>query len=315
MPELQPYDKPPLTIDEQIALYIRRGMAVPDVQRARHYLSFISYYRLSIYARTLQVEHSPDHHYRSGTCFDDMLGLYTFDRELRLLVMDAIERIEVALRAAIAYEFSIAAGPNWYADASLFNDSGRFSYGAEMLRIERLYRESQEEFMKHHREHYLGDPPSWKLLEALTVGELERIFLSMDADKQLVKDTRYRIASRFGISVSLLRSWFKPVCLLRNICAHHGRMWNRKLIYRPDVPRNPRIAWVRHEVGTRQKLYTYLCMVQCMMLRINPHSSWKDRLLALLEEHADVPQAQMGFPESWQQDPFWHPRSENGEHS
>jgi len=137
MPELQPYNKPPLSIDEQINLLVQRGMAVPDRNRARYYLSYISYYRLSIYARALQVNDSADHRYRPGTCFDDMLNLYTFDRELRLLVLDAIERIEVAIRAAIAYEFSIAAGPNWYADASLFRESARFSHADEMVCIKK----------------------------------------------------------------------------------------------------------------------------------------------------------------------------------
>jgi len=305
VPELQPYNKPALSIDEQIDLLIRRGMAVPDRDRARQYLSYISYYRLSIYARALQVDDSADHRYRPGSRFDDMLNLYTFDRELRLLVLDAIERIEVAIRAAIGYEFSIAAGPNWYADASLFRESGRFTHAAEILRIEKICRQSQEEFMKHHRENYLALPPSWKMVEAMTVGEMERIFLNMDAGNQLVKDARYRIARKFGIPVALFRSWFKPVCLLRNTCAHHGRLWNRKLIYRPELPHNPRIAWVAHNVGDRQKLYTYLCMVQCLMLKINPRSNWKARLLALMAKHADVPQEQMGFPPDWQNDPFW----------
>lgn len=203
MPELQPYNKPALSIDEQIDLFVQRGMAVPDRNRARHYLSYISYYRLSIYARTLQVDDSANHCYRPGTCFDDMLNLYTFDRELRLLALDAIERIEVAIRSAIAYEFSIAAGPNWYADASLFRESVRFSHADEMARIENVCRKSQEEFMKHHREHYLALPPSWKMVEAMTVGELERIFLNLDANHQLVKDARYRIAWKFGIPVAL----------------------------------------------------------------------------------------------------------------
>jgi len=305
MPELQSYSKPALGIDEQIDLFVRRGMAVPDRDRARHYLSYISYYRLSIYARALQVDDSADHRYRPGVSFDDMLNLYTFDRELRLLVLDAIERIEVAIRAAIAYAFSIAAGPGWYADASLFRESDRFSHVDEIARIKKICRHSQEEFMKHHRENYLALPPSWKMVEVMTVGELERIFLNMDAGNQLVKDARYRIAGQFGIPVALFRSWFKPVCLLRNTCAHHGRLWKRKLISHPELPHISRIAWAAHNVGNRQKLYTCLCMVQCLMLKINPYSNWKARLLALMTRHADVPQAQMGFPSDWQHDPFW----------
>jgi abortive infection bacteriophage resistance protein len=305
MPELQTYDKPALSIDEQIDLLIKRGLAVPDRVRAAHYLRYISYYRLSIYARTLQVSGSTEHEFQEGMAFEDVLKLYTFDRELRLLVMDAIERIEVALRGAIAYEFSIEAGPNWYTDETLFKESRYFSHTKEMARIQKLCGKSHEVFMKHHRETYATLPPSWKLVEAMTVGEIERIFFNMDATNQAVKDVRYRIAKSFGIPVRLLLSWFKPICLLRNICAHHGRLWNRKLIYRFDLPRHPNIPWVKHDVGDRQKVYAYLCMVESMMRRINPHSTWRLRLMALLDEHSDIPLADMGFPENWYADEFW----------
>jgi len=305
MPEKQSYDKPALTIDEQIDLLFNRGLSIPDRGRAAHYLRYISYYRLSIYARTLQVPDSTEHQFQDGTTFDDVLKLYTFDRELRLLVMDAIERIEVALRGTIAYEFSIGAGPNWYADPSLFKDSYRFNHATEMARIEKLCNKSHEVFMKHHRETYDSLPPSWKLVEAMTVGEIERIFFNMNADNRTVKDARYRIAKSLGIPVRLLLSWFKPICLLRNICAHHGRLWNRKLIYRFDIPRNPNIPWVSHDVGDRQKVYAYLCMVEALMKRINPHSSWSKRLIELLGNHPDISIQFMGFPEGWSDDEFW----------
>jgi len=305
MSDLQAYNKPPLTIEEQIELLIERGLSVPDKERAVHYLRYISYYRLSIYARFLQYSGSTEHQFRSGTSFDDILTLYTFDRELRLLVIDAIERIEVALRGTIAYEFSIVAGANWYANSDLFKETSRFCHRREMEHIENLCAKSGEVFMKHHRNTYTSLPPSWKLMEAMTIGEIERIFSNMDASNPVVKDVRYRIAHRFGIPVRLLNSWFKPVCLLRNVCAHHGRLWSRKLIYRPDIPKNPHIFWVKHDVGDRQNIYVYLCILQSLMMKINPHSSWNARLVQLMQKHSDIPLMYMGFPDGWQDDKFW----------
>jgi len=139
----------------------------------------------------------------------------------------------------------------------------------------------------------------------MTVGEIERIFFNMDATNRAVKDARYRIAKSFGIPVRLLLSWFKPICVLRNICAHHGRLWNRKLIYRFDMPRHPNIPWVKHDVGDRQRVYAYLCMVESLMRRINPHSSWSKRLIKLLDKHPHIPLAYMGFPKGWRSDDFW----------
>ncbi|MDQ7059262.1 MAG: Abi family protein [Ghiorsea sp.] len=305
MPKKQAYTKPALTISQQIDLLTSRGLAVPDKARAEHYLKYISYYRLSIYARSLQLDGSSAHDFQVGTTFDDILKRYTFDRELRLLVLDAIERIEVALRGTIAYEFSMVAGANWYADSSLFKNSEYFSHAKEMERIGALCNRSKEVFMQHHKKTYDSLPPSWKLLEAMTVGEIEKLYVNMDVSDKRVRMARSKVAQSFGVSHSLLDSWFRPVCLLRNICAHHGRLWNRKLIYRPDAPRNPHVQWVSHAGGDRQKIYMYLCVVQSLMTRVNPHSIWKNRLISLMEKYPEIPRTVMGFHDDWQDDDFW----------
>ena len=309
MPEKRTYSNAPLSIDEQIDLLISRGLRIRDRTSTAHYLRNIGYYRLGIYAQPLLDTDEAKPRFRIGTTFSDILALYTFDRELRLLVMDAIERIEIALRSTIAHEFSIGAGANWYADPSLFKESRSFSHAKEMTRITTICTKSHEPFIKQHQMTYASLPPSWKLVEALTLGEIERIFFNMDPNNAVVKNGRYRIAQHFGISIRLLLSWFKPICLLRNICAHHGRLWNRKLIYRFELPRHPAIPWVRHSVGNRQQIYAYLCMVEALMKRINPASSWHNRLIALISQHPNIPLEAMSFPAHWTRDPFW---SNNG---
>lgn len=94
------YDKPALSLNGIVGRLVERGLDVPDPDRARRYLRHLGYYRLSPYTIPFQ-QGSPDHIYRAGTTFDDVLDLYVFDRALRLLVMDALERVEVAVRAAM----------------------------------------------------------------------------------------------------------------------------------------------------------------------------------------------------------------------
>jgi len=306
MSELRHYNKPPLSIHEQIKLLESRGLIVSDHQRAHHYLQYISYYRFSIYTRSFQAEPASNHQFQENTRFDDVLDRYKFDRELRLLLLDAIERIEIAIRATISYEFSMVAGANWYADADLFRDSAYFHHQQEMQHIQRLCSQSKEAFMQHHQNTYVELPPSWKLVEAMTLGEIIRLYTQMDARLQRVKDARYRIAKKLGVSSTLLMSWLKPLALLRNICAHHGYIWNRKLIYRPQTPRNPHIPWVKHDIADKQKLYIYLCMIQSLMQRINPHNTWKQRLFTLLNKYENIPQKAMGFPQGWEKDGFWY---------
>lgn len=112
------FDKPPLGLDDLVERLAERGLDVLDRDRARRYLRHIGYYRLSPYTIPFQ-QGGPGHLLRDGTPFDDLLDLYTFDRTLRLLVMDALERVEVAVRAAMTDHMSTAYDdPHWYLDAS-----------------------------------------------------------------------------------------------------------------------------------------------------------------------------------------------------
>ena len=115
------YNKPPTTYEQQIQLLEQRGMLVPDKPSAQHYLSHINYYRLGAYWLPFEADHD-NHSFQKGTNFDQVLDLYVFDRELRLLVMDAIERIEVSIRTQWAYHFSHKYGPHALLDEAIFKE-------------------------------------------------------------------------------------------------------------------------------------------------------------------------------------------------
>ena len=86
-----PYTKPALTIAQQIAKLQGEGMAIVDPRLAQHCLQHISYYRLSAY--WLFFEHPKGQagpRFKPGTTFEEVVALYEFDRNLRLLVLDAV---------------------------------------------------------------------------------------------------------------------------------------------------------------------------------------------------------------------------------
>jgi len=98
------FNKPHLTLEEQLTLLETRSLIVQDRKRAKHFLGHLNYYRLSGY--WFPFKQSPTiNQFRPNTSFEDVLNLYIFDRELRLLVIDAIERIEVSVRSKWAYSF------------------------------------------------------------------------------------------------------------------------------------------------------------------------------------------------------------------
>ena len=118
-PPGQRYNKPALDENELIERYIERGLIIKDRNRAARYLRHIGYYRLSPYTIPFQADRTT-HSFKSGTTFDDILYIYVFDRQLRLMTMDALERVEVAVRAAVSNTMSIhgEGGAFWYQNAS-----------------------------------------------------------------------------------------------------------------------------------------------------------------------------------------------------
>jgi len=88
------YTKPALKIQDQVALLRQRGLVIVDNDRALRHLSNISYYRLSAYMLPFKKldGNSITDIFEDGTTWDDVYNLYRFDRKLRLLIFDAIER-------------------------------------------------------------------------------------------------------------------------------------------------------------------------------------------------------------------------------
>lgn len=161
-------------------------------------------------------------------------------------------------------------------------------------------------------EHYLTTygrpelPPSWVTLELLTFGELIHLVRNLAE-----REDRNAIAQVLGVNEPLLISWLWSYQRVRNICAHHGRLWNVGLGVYPALPRSRRVAWLdRPEVLNRdqrraKRLYPVMVSIQSVLTTISPRSTWASRLAALLDENPSVPLDGMGFPHDWSTDSFW----------
>ena len=136
--------KLPKTIQEQIELLKCRNIFFREEKNAPHFLSNISYYRLKGYWWEMQDD-KVSHHFASGSFFEDVIDLYNFDRHFRLIVFNAIERIEIALRTKLIYHLSIAYGAEWYLDSRLFPNKKYFSDFQCKIHLELI--ESGEEFI------------------------------------------------------------------------------------------------------------------------------------------------------------------------
>jgi abortive infection bacteriophage resistance protein len=314
------YTKPALTESELLEQWRSKGLLLPDEQRALRYLRHIGYYRLSAYVRSFEGIRRDV--LQPGTTFDDVLGLYVFDRKLRLHLLDAIERVEVALRASISDHLSRIDGPHWYENPTHFKTRSTHAKLLadvdEILRLQRLRR--PEDGLGGDRfasalDHYVANfdepvrPPTWIVFEELNFGTTRAVF-----DALASREVQAEIARSLGVVTPLLSSWLKSYQRVRNICAHHGRLWNRGLGVYPALPKSRSVAWladpaaITGEPWRRQRLYPVIVSLQTILHTISPRSTWGARLHELLETHPDVPLRGMGVPNNWLDDPFWSRR-------
>lgn len=294
--------KPARTIQEQIALLQSRNMAFRNVADAPHFLANISYYRLKGYWWEMQDDFV-NHHFKNGSYFEDAIDLYNFDRHFRLIVFNAIERIEVALRTKLIYHLSLSNGPEWYLNPVLFDKE--YEFNSFLSKVEEdLGRSSEEFIVKHYENHPAEEPESWKALEVLSMNTLSKLYQNLK--HQLPE--KNKIAREFGLyNQKHLVSWLRAITLVRNIIAHHSRLWNRVIINKYDWPTTtpkPILSFVPDN-NQRRKIFPLLSAILYMNNEISPGNHIKQELLSLFAQFPNTQLSKMGFPANWQNEPIW----------
>jgi abortive infection bacteriophage resistance protein len=293
------YNKPALSHEQQLdEKLIPRGLVVEDRSRALKWLRRIGYYRLSGYLYPFRV--SPmDDNFRPGVTFDAAIVIYKFDCHLRLLILQAIDRIEIGMRGSVTYHLGHELGPFGHMNPEIFvpfapktadTPAKGLDFQSFRDRIASDEKQSSEVFVKHYREKYSNpDLPIWMLTEIISIGTLARITKNL-RDKEIQR----KIARDFALSQSQLLSWMGTLGYIRNVCAHHGRLWNRTISMKPELLS----SWRAKDV-TRDRLYVVLLMLLHLMEQVAPRSHWKHRLMAHLlnDEHIDL--GPMKFPDEW----------------
>ena len=273
-------------------------MIIDDEQLAQFYLQHLNYYRLGAYWLPYEADHAR-HRFKPGTRFSDVLALYVFDRELRLLLMDAIERIEVSIRAQWTYHMAHNHGPHSHLNKTLMVNAGHGERNLEELK-ENVDRCSDEIFILHMTRKYSEELPAiWAVCEVMSLGLLSKWYNNLKP-----MPTRRAVASIYGLDESVLSSWIHHVSLIRNICAHHMRLWNREFIFLPQQPKSkPKILAGEFQAGSR-KIYNALLITLYLMDIIAPGHHFRSKLVELLERNSThLPQ--MGFPDNWRTRAIW----------
>ena len=292
------FEKPPKTFEEQVDLLILRGMRIDDPKRARRYLSHLNYYRLAAYWLPFEQNH-PTHRFKPGIEFDLVLEHYIFDRKLRLLIMDAIERIEVSLRTRWAYHLAHSHDPHALLDQTLFKT--RWPHTDNVNALRETIRRSSEVFIRHFNKYDEALPPVWVVCEIMTLGQLSKWYANLKRGRD-----RNAIARGYGIDEVNFTSFLHHLSIVRNHCAHHARIWNREFTFSWKLPRKkPATLRQNFNLTDTRRIYNTLVMLAYLMDSIGSNS-WKQRLYDLFSKHPDVKDSAMGFLPDWLDRPVWH---------
>lgn len=267
---------------------------------AIYFLSNVSYFRFIQYLRPMEANKTT-HTFKANSKFEDAVKLYEFDIELRTLLFKAIQQIEISLRTKIIHNFSIAHGAFWFFDTNLADDEHKFIENINSL--DRELNRSKEDFIKEHKAKYNKPyyPPAWKTLELATLGTLSKLYYNFNNNR-----IKKQIAREFNLPQhEVLESWLRSITVLRNCCAHHSRLWNKKLPNAPQINITLRGDWIDTTNVINNKLYAILSCLLYWLNSINCGEVFKNDFKKLLSLYPQIDIKAMGFPKDLNTQPLW----------
>ncbi len=297
------YSKQALSFEDQADRLLARGVSA-DREELIQRLVAVSYYRLSGYLYPFREDESSN--FIDGTSLQTVWNRYCFDRRLRVLFLDAIERVEVAVRTQLVAHFSHSQGPFGYCSEENLPGLKVAEYleWRESLRIETS--RSKEAFKTHFFKKYdERNLPIWMVAELMSMGSMLTFYKGVD------NKIASQVAEHFGMPGEQLLTWLRSLYAARNICAHHSRLWNRALGYAPGLPqKNKHPNWHQKDgdgkpLLTNNRTGILLMICRSFLSQISSTSQWHLRIEALFSEYPEIPVREMGLPNNWQQHPLW----------
>lgn len=312
---------------EQLNILSSRGMQITDPQGAQQALENIGYYRLAAYwyqFREIEKADEPgavtrSELFRAGASFEQARALWQFDRQLRLLLIEALERIEVALRVRISHRLG-QDNPCGHLDSAFLDtekcsaaDSRPLTTGTAheewLAEYEGKLTTTDDDILRLYREKWDYKPPVWVAVELLDFGMLSKFF------RLMTKAQQSDVARTFGISQgTFLANWAKVLNHVRNMCAHHSRVWNQPLTFRLQripIGRAPLLDPLHDFTGTSTtRIYAVLHLCAFLLQGLGDGNDWTKRASSLLDAFPLAPGVSMdnmGVPTGWQDFEIWNP--------
>jgi len=280
------YLKPPLSYEEQTQLLKSRNLTISNEEFCTRKLQHINYYRLSAYFYPFYDEKNS---FKNDAKFEDVLKLYYFDKEFKNLLFYSIEKVEVYMRTQLAYILSQEKGAFAYVDVSLFHDAQKHQDIMNIIKSEtgRSKEVFVKEFFTKYDEKYL---PVWAMVEIVSFNTLSKIFAN------LKEKYRKDVLRDIDIKPLVFESWLHTITYVRNICAHHSRLWNKMLAIEPMKPKNHLVF----KSLNSKKVFYVICMIMFILQKIDDEEfDFQIEIQKLTLKYPNVDLVAMGFVDEW----------------
>lgn len=291
------YNEPLLTLSDVMNLLDNRGMVFEDKQKAGDKLRNLSLFRLKGYLYPFEQDHNT-HQLKPDTIFEQVLNLYDFDVSLRAFVLHCLQKIEVSLRTQLSQVMAEATDQFWHTNPVNFRDASQHATLLAKLSSE-LKRSDDDQILAFRRIYSNPYPPCWMSMEIMTFGTLSLMYKYLKAG-----NSRRDVANYYGLPDTVMESWIHSLVYVRNICAHHSRLWNRTLRIQPVAPRRPHHPFISRS-ALNNRVYYVLCIIKYLLGTIEPSYKIETQLARLWSKYPMIDKRAMGFPNGWELEPFW----------
>lgn len=286
-------DKEFKTIEEQIAILKSRGLQIPDKEVAADFLYRNNYYRVSGYSLTLR-NHDV---FAPSATFQNIIDIYEFDYKLRHILLKYIELIEVTVKSVYSYEFTKVYGATGHLNPSNFTDAAIHADIIQKAETQKNSRLPHEAYLKHFVNELQQDIPLWAYVDLLTISNVSFLY------KISPQPIKLAVANALGLTArgdEVLERFMHHMTIIRNLCAHGSRLYNRLFEQKPWLNKRERALLIKLPDGTVDNAHLYgFILIMRRLLKKEDFTEMKTEILALSQKYPFVNLRYYGFRGDW----------------
>ena len=284
------------TVEQQLELLRSRGLTISDEPKAKDFLLHNNYYRVSGYSLTLRKN---DVFSKSAT-FQNIIDIYQFDHELRHIILEYLEIIEVRMKSIYTYEFTKSHGPIGYLDDTHFTNKAKHKEIIDKANQQMAQRLPHEAYLKHFINELGQSIPLWAYVDLLTISDIS--FLYSISEPSIKKE----VANTFGLTIrrgpEILGQHMHSMTIIRNLCAHGSRIYNRLFEQKPSLNAKEKALLIVDKNNNIDNAHFYgFVLVMKRLLSADIFSEMKTSIISLTEKYPFVRMDYYGFRNDWKE--------------